>query len=81
MKNSKSSIGYIVRNANRRFLNQRTFTGRTPNMWGPLAEAHVFANEATAQIAASSINRRPKRRANAAQQQAVVVAVSLAGRR
>lgn len=68
---------YIVRSANRRFLNQRTFTGRTPNMWGPISEAHIFTNEATAEAAAGSINRRPKARSNAAYAGAAVVPITM----
>lgn len=74
---SNTYTAYIVRNANRRFLNQRTFTGRTPNMWGAIGDAHVFTNEETAHAAAGSINRRPKARSNAAYAGATVVPITM----
>ena len=66
---------YVVRSWNGRYLNQRTYTGRTKNMWGTIGESHIFSSPFKAQSCASSINRRPKDRANADPQNAHVVPI------
>jgi hypothetical protein len=75
--NSHYYTAYVVRSWNRRFLNQRTYTGRTKNMWGKLAEAQIFSSPFAAQSCASSINRRPKDRVDADPQNAHVVPILL----
>ncbi|NBU16998.1 MAG: hypothetical protein EBS48_08320 [Actinobacteria bacterium] len=81
MKSAKSTPStytqYIVRKYNGTYLNQRTFTGRTPHMWGPICEAHVFSSPAEAQSCASNINRRPHARTNADAARAEVVPVEI----
>lgn len=63
-KNVKRALGkvytaYIVRDANsRRFLNQRSYTGRRRGQWGLQGDAQIFYQEAQAQSCASNINRR-----------------------
>lgn len=77
-KNTPSTYTqYIVRKYNGTYLNQRTFTGRTPHMWGPICEAHVFSSAAAAQSCASNINRRPQARINADDPRAEVVPVEI----
>jgi hypothetical protein len=62
--NTKRTLGklytaYIVRDANsRRFLNQRSYTGRRRGQWGRMGEAEIFYKELDATSCASSINRR-----------------------
>lgn len=75
--NSHYYTAYVVRSWNRRFLNQRTYTGRTQNMWGAIGESFIFRSAARAQAAASSINKRPKARVNADPQNAHVVEILL----
>jgi hypothetical protein len=64
MSNTKRAPGkfytaYIVRDVNsRRFLNQRSYTGRRRGQWGRMGEAEIFYNELDASSCASSINRR-----------------------
>ena len=51
---------YIVRDGvNRRFLNQRAYSGRICGIWGRLDESHIFYTKAKAQSCASNINARP----------------------
>ena len=63
-KNIKRALGktytaYIVRDSNsRRFLNQRSYTGRRRGQWGPQGDAQIFYSEAQAQSCAGNINRR-----------------------
>jgi len=63
-KNVKRSLGkiytaFIVRDASsRRFLNQRSYTGRRRGQWGRMDEAQIFYHEAQAQSCAGNINRR-----------------------
>jgi hypothetical protein len=68
---------YVVRSWNAKFLNQRTYTGRTPNMWGKIGESFVFRSVKRAQACASSINKRPKDRVNADPQNATVETILL----
>jgi hypothetical protein len=63
-KNVKRALGkvytaFIVRDANsRRFLNQRSYTGRRRGQWGLQGAAQIFYSEAQAQSCAGNINRR-----------------------
>ena len=63
-KNVKRALGkvytaFIVRDANtRRFLNQRSYTGRRRGQWGLQGDAQIFYSEAQAQSCAGNINRR-----------------------
>ena len=63
-KNIKRALGkvytaYIVRDSNsRRFLNQRSYTGRRRGQWGLMGDAQIFYSEAQAQSCAGNINRR-----------------------
>jgi len=68
---------YVVRSWNGKFLNQRTYTGRTKNMWGTIGDSQIFSSPFAASSCASSINRRPKDRANADPQNAHVVPILL----
>lgn len=68
---------YVVRSWNGQFLNQRTYTGRTKNMWGKIGESFVFRSAKRAQCCASSINKRPKDRRNADPQNATVTTILL----
>lgn len=68
---------YVVRNWNGKFLNQRTYTGRTANMWGKIGESFIFRSVKRAQACASSINKRPKDRVNADPQNAHVTTILL----
>jgi len=55
----KVYTAFIVRDSNsRRFLNQRSYTGRRRGQWGHLDDAQIFYNEAQAQNCAGNINRR-----------------------
>jgi hypothetical protein len=75
--NTHYYTAYVVRSWNAKFLNQRTYTGRTPNMWGPIGESFIFRSAKRAQCAASSINKRPKDRVNADPQNATVETILL----
>ena len=68
---------YVVRSWNRKFLNQRTYTGRTPNMWSAIGESFIFRSVKRAQCCASSINKRPKIRKNYDPQNATVEKILL----
>lgn len=63
-KNVKRALGkvytaFIVRDSNsRRFLNQRSYTGRRRGQWGLQGDAQIFYSEAQAQSCAGNINRR-----------------------
>jgi hypothetical protein len=84
MSNTKRAPGkfytaYIVRDVNsRRFLNQRSYTGRRRGQWGRMGEAEIFYNELDASSCASSINRRRPDRFSA--YFAEVVPIQLQGR-
>lgn len=55
----KVYTAFIVRDANsRRFLNQRSYTGRRRGQWGTMPDAQIFYSEAQAQSCAGNINRR-----------------------
>jgi hypothetical protein len=75
--NSHYYTAYVVRSWNRRFLNQRTYTGRTQNRWGPISDSFIFRSVKRAQMCASSINKRPKDRVDADLQNAHVVPILL----
>jgi hypothetical protein len=75
--NSHYYTAYVVRSWNRRFLNQRTYTGRTKNMWGAIGDSFIFRSVKSAQACASSINKRPKDRIDADLQNAHVVPILL----
>ena len=57
----KLYTAYIVRDENsRRFLNTRTYTGRTRGIWDTIDNSEVFYTREKAQSCASNINsRRP----------------------
>jgi hypothetical protein len=61
MNTKNSYTAFIVRDSNsRRFLNARTYTGRTRGVWGPIGESAVFYSREQAQSCASNMNaRRP----------------------
>lgn len=67
MNNSNTSgklyTAYVVRDSNtRRFLKQRTYTGRARGIWGSIGESTIFYTREKAQSCASNINsRRPDR--------------------
>lgn len=75
--NSHYYTAYVVRSWNGKFLNQRTYTGRTQNMWGTIGESFIFRSVKRAQCCASSINKRPKDRVNADPQNATVETILL----
>lgn len=78
--NSHYYTAYVVRSWNGKFLNQRTYTGRTQNMWGTIGESFIFRSVKRAQCCASSINKRPKDRVNADPQNATVETILLSRR-
>jgi len=57
----KLYTAYIVRDNNsRRFLNTRTYSGRSRGVWGTIDESEIFYTREKAQSCASNINaRRP----------------------
>lgn len=75
--NTHYYTAYVVRSWNAKFLNQRTYTGRTPNMWGKIGDSFIFRSVKSAQGCASSINKRPKDRADADPQHAQVATILL----
>ena len=57
--NNDYYTAYIVRDFNsRRFLNQRSYTGRRRGQWGKIAHAEIFYKELDATSCATNINRR-----------------------
>lgn len=84
MTNAKRTKGklytaYIVRDSNsRRFLNQRSYTGRRRGQWGRISEAEIFYKEMDATSCATSINRR--RPDGYSAYEAEVVAIKVRGR-
>lgn len=78
----KTYTAYIVRDSNRRtFLNQKSYTGRRPGIWGKLNEAQIFYTEAQAQSCASNINRRRPDRYSAYMAEVVPVLMQGRGKR
>ena len=75
--NTHYYTAYVVRSWNAKFLNQRTYTGRTSNMWGKIGDSFIFRSVKSAQACASSINKRPKDRADADPQHAQVTTILL----
>ena len=75
--NTHYYTAYVVRSWNAKFLNQRTYTGRTSNMWGKIGDSFIFRSVKSAQAYASSINKRPKDRADADPQHAQVTTILL----
>ncbi len=66
MANTNRTLGklytaFIVRDANsRRFLNARTYSGRTRGIWDTIDNSEIFYTREQAQSCASNINaRRP----------------------
>ena len=85
--NIKRTLGklytaYLVRDVNaRRYLNQKSYTGRRPGIWGRIGEAQVFYNELDASSCASSINRRRPNRYSAYYAEVVPIKMRGRGRR
>ena len=76
MKNTYTA--YLVRDtANRRYLNAPTYTGRRPEAWGRIGDAHLFHSEAQAQNCVSNINRRGYRTAAKSSPTAAVVPIEM----
>jgi len=86
-KNIKRAKGklytaFIVRDSNsRRFLNQRSYTGRRRGQWGPAGEAEIFYKELDATSCATSINRRRPEGYSAYEAEVVAIKVRGRGRR
>lgn len=75
----KLYTAFIVRDSNsRRFLNQRSYSGRKRGIWSTIGDSEIFYTREKAQSCASNINaRRPESYSN---YYAQVVEVRLRGR-
>lgn len=84
IKRAKGKLytAFIVRDSNsRRFLNQRSYTGRRRGQWGPAGEAEIFYKELDATSCATSINRRRPEGYSAYDAEVVAIKVRGRGRR